>query len=159
MGVRKPIRSDERRSCSVEDEMTDLLRIRRRIQNAHRPALGRAEHCRSLHTSRVHHRLRVVHPLLQCWRSCNGIGQACSPLVEDDQASERRERPIEAAQRRDLPGSLDVRYEAGAEHEIDGAVTNDLIGDMVIAAAGVAGLSFHGGSMLDHADLEAKPRT
>ena len=56
-----------------------------------RTSLVLAEQHRSLAPDRIHHRSDIVHALLERGqlRTGHAVGQAGSPLVEDDHATER----------------------------------------------------------------------
>ena len=55
----------EPRHRSVQNQRPDPFRIGRREENAHRTALGHAEERRALRPGRVHHRVQVVHALIE----------------------------------------------------------------------------------------------
>ena len=65
------------------------------------------------------------------------------PLVEQDQARERRQPLEEASERGLFPRLLQVRDEAGHDQQIKRAGAQDLVGDAQVAAAGVAGVRRH----------------
>src|SRR5215210_40764 len=111
-------------------------------QHAHVPAFGMAEQGGVLGADRVHDGANVVHPLLERRQLIVGdvVGEAGAALVEQDQARERREPPEEARQLRLLPHELDVRDPAGNVDEIERPLAHDLVGDVDVAASGVARL-------------------
>jgi hypothetical protein len=79
------VAADPRRRA-VQDERDGPLRVGRREQDAHRPALGHPEqHC-SFGAHRVHDGTDVVHPLLECRCADVAVRQTHPPLVEDHQA-------------------------------------------------------------------------
>ena len=91
---------------------------------------------------RIHHRDHVVHLLLEGRRGRDRVRQAGAPPVEHDQPRERGHPPEVKGDRRLLPVGLDLRDPARHEHEVDGTVADDLVGDVDI---GIAHVSSPGG--------------
>ena len=97
----------------------------------------------SLDASGVHDRAHIVHALLDGRIAANAVRQSSAPLVEDDDARERPE-PLEARSHpRVLPVHLNVRDPPWDIHEVERAIAKYLIGDVHVAAVGVAGLWNH----------------
>ena len=67
-------------------------------------------------------------------------GPAC---VEDDEPRERSEAAEEPREGRLIPLVLDMREQARDEHEVDGAVADDLVRDVDLATLGVSRLGRH----------------
>jgi hypothetical protein len=74
--------------------------------------------------------------------------------VEEDQSCERGQSLQESRERRDLPPVLDVRDPAVHEDEVERTLAHDSVGEMDIAAPGVAGL----GSMTLPVSLSGRSR-
>ena len=68
--------------------MRDTLGMRSREEHRDRAAVALAEHGGALAPGRVEHGADVVHTLLEVRHVLrrHGVGEADSPLVEDDQA-------------------------------------------------------------------------
>jgi hypothetical protein len=73
--------------------------------------------------------------------------------VEEDQSCERGQS-LQESRERDLPPVLDVRDPAVHEDEVERTLAHDLVGEMNIAAPGVAGL----GSMMLPVSLSGRSR-
>jgi hypothetical protein len=112
-------------------------------QSAHRTALGDPEQRRAVAPGGVHHRMQVARRLLEGGRATETVGQALPSLVVDDQASEGGEAPQHAGGRGLLPEQLEVRDEAGDEHQVEVSLAMDLVGDADAVRVGVVGLRFH----------------
>jgi hypothetical protein len=90
------------------------------------------------------------------------IGQARATLVEQDQSERAREALVERAPMRGLPAIDEVRHEVGHIHEIDLALTDDLVRDRDATAAHVPDPILHDTiftdrTLLDQQALGARP--
>ena len=88
---------------------------------------------------RVHHGEEVVHVLGERGVAARAVGHAGAALVEQDQPAAGGEAAEETGEGGVLPADLQVAGEAGEEHQVDGAVAQDLVGEGGPAAAGEAG--------------------
>jgi hypothetical protein len=77
------------RERAVEDELRRTVRMRGREQGGEWPALRHAEQHRLTRPRGVHHRLDVLHPLIESGRVGRGIREPGTALVEEDDAGER----------------------------------------------------------------------
>ena len=68
------------------------------------------------------------------------VGQPGAAFVEQDEAREGREALVEPSNSRVFPTEFDVADPTRREHEVDGTVANDLVGDVEVAALCVARL-------------------
>ena len=133
---------------AVHDERGRSLWVGRREERGHRRAFGVPDYCCSLRPDRVEDRAYVIHPGLKRGYARHAVREAGTALVEQDQAAERCEPPVERRQPRLLPAVLDVRDESGNEDEVERTVARDLIGDVDLTAPGIARLrSIHGHSL------------
>ncbi len=130
--------ADAARKRPEEHQRGSPLRVRRREYRRHRAAFPECEQRGALAANRVDHRTHVVHPCLDPPERRGSVRQPSAALVEPDQSRERPEPFEEARVTRLLPVELEVRDEAGYEHQIKGPVARDLVGDVDFAAAGVA---------------------
>ncbi len=144
---------------AVEDECPAALRIGGREEDRHRPSLRVAEERGALRARRVHHRPDVVHPRLEVGQAGGPVGEAGTTLVEADEPRERGE-PLEEVRRPGLvPVVLEVRDEAGHEHEVARALPRDLVGDVDPTALGVASLGLHGPGPTAHHYFPSRNRS
>jgi hypothetical protein len=65
------------------------------------------------------------------------IRQPGTALVEEDHPGKGRQPPQKPGQIGLFPGKLDMRDEAGHEHQIDRAIAESLIGDTHLSALGI----------------------
>jgi hypothetical protein len=114
-----------------------------RERDAEAPAVGHTEQGSPLRAGRIHHGPDIVHPLGQAGRPRDRIRQPRAPLVEEDHPGEGRKPPQKPGQVRLLPGELNVRDEAGHEHQIKRAIAESLIGDVHLSAPGVVRVWHH----------------
>jgi hypothetical protein len=132
-------RSGQPRPRVAEDERLGPVRVRRREQDGHRPAVVHTDERGLGRTDGVEHREQIGHPVLDRRRvvEVDRVGPTASALVEGDEPGERRQSPQEAGRPRLLP---EQRRHARAEtqHEIDRAVAHDLVGNVRAARPGVA---------------------
>ena len=119
--VRSRIRGREERRTSVRPRST---RTARRAPSRRRPCTARTS---SIRCSSV-------------GRPPTAIGEPGPALVEEDQPREGREPAEEARVARLLPRQLEVGDPARDKDEVERAVADDLIGDVDVAAPGVARL-------------------
>jgi hypothetical protein len=112
-------------------------------EHRHRASLGDPEDRRALAAGGVHHRLQVVHRLLQGRRPPGPVGEALLALVEDDEPRERGEATEEAGDRGISHVHLHVGDETGDEDEVERALPVHLVGDADPAGVGVVGVGFH----------------
>ena len=138
--LRQPIPGQE---GPIEDKRRRPFRIRRCEQRSHRRALRIAEHGRPFGTHGIHDRANIVHPRLQIRHPTHPIGKSGSALVEDDQAAEGRQPPIETLQRRLFPPELDIRNKPRRKDEIERPIPKHLIGNRHIAASRITRLRPH----------------
>ena len=124
---------------AVEDQRGRALRIRRGEEHARRAALRDPVEGRPLHAGGIHHRLHVVHPLLQRGWAAHGVRQAGATLVEDHDARKRAEPLEQVGNLRHLPVVLDVRDEARDEDQIQVSLAEHLVRDVSVAAERVSG--------------------
>ena len=109
-------------------------------QGAHRAALGdRRRAPRARRTRGLHHRAHVVHALLQRRHALEAVGHALAALVEADHAEALRQAPQHARVVVVLPVRLEVRDDAGDEHQVLRTAAEHLVGDAQAVALGVAG--------------------
>ena len=132
-----------------ERERARPLRIRRREERRHRTTVLRAEKHRARRPDGVEDGAHVVHACLQCGELPAVVGEARPPLVEQDHAERSREALVEAAPVRRLPPEDEVREIVRDVDEVDIAVTDDLVRDRHVSAAGIADVRFHDPSFLD----------
>ena len=121
----------------------DALRERRRVERAHRPALGSAEERRALGRRRVEHRRDVVEQLLERPERENPVGEARAAPVEHDQPGEGGHPLDEGGVRGPPLVLLEVREVPGRPDEVDRPVADDLVRDPEIAASGIPRLAVH----------------
>jgi hypothetical protein len=89
----------------------------------------------------MHDRLDVEHSAVDVGQPLGPVGHARAALVEHDHAGKRPEPSEGTSQSLLLPGQLDMRDEAWDHHQIEGALTEDLVGDVdAIVGLRVAGL-------------------
>jgi hypothetical protein len=134
------------RKSAAHDERRRSLWISRGEQDTHGGPFREAVERRALRADRIHDRAHVVHARLQRRSAANGVRHAGAALVEPDQTSEGRKLLQEGREGRELPLDLEVRHVPRDEDEVERAVTDDLVGDVDVAAARVAGLGTHAGS-------------
>src|SRR6266566_9397837 len=119
------------------------LRIGGREQRAERPAIAEAADNRTLGPSRVHHRTDVVHPHLERGPD-DAVRHACPALVEEEEATQRRQAAEELRLRRILPDELHMVGQARNEDEVELPLPDLLVGDVNVAAERVVGFRcFH----------------
>ena len=138
--VRRPQRS---RRAAADDERCRPLRIGRREQDAHRPALRQAVKGGSPRSDGVHHGSDVVHAGLEARGAADRIGHAGAALVEPDQPRERPQVGQEVRKARKRPLQLHMGDKTGDEDEIERPVTDQLIGDVYVAAQRIPCLRPH----------------
>ena len=138
--VREAGRAREPRQRPVDDERPAALGVGGREEDAHRPALGGADHGRGRGAGRVHDRAHVVHAGLEVGDAGHAVGQSGAALVEQDQAGEGSEPAEERRLPLVRPDELDVRDRAGNPDQVEGPVAQHLVGDRDLAALRVARL-------------------
>ena len=126
------------RVAAVEDERPRPARVRRREEDAQRPALRVAEQRRRLGAGGVHHGADVVHARVEVGQADGAVGEPGPALVEADQPRERAEPLEDPRAPRMLPVDLEVREEPGHEDEVERPVARDLVRDADVAAPRVA---------------------
>jgi hypothetical protein len=117
------------RERGIEDERAHALGIGGGEQRRQRAALERARDGHALRAGGVHHRQHVVHLLLERGRSPERVGQPRAAPVEGDHLR---------------PQVLDLGDPGRDPDEVDGSVAHDDVGDMEVAALGVARHWSHG---------------
>ena len=135
----------------LEDERDHALRIGGREHGRKlTPRRAGAEQGGALRAGVVHHRTEVVHTCLERGQVAGSVREAGPALVEQDQARERREPVAEVNEDRLFPGPDQVDQE-GHEQHVHGPVTDHLVRDAHVPAAGVADLGcveVHGGKSM-----------
>src|SRR3989442_2780118 len=138
--VRGFARAGKRR---VEDERPDALGIGRREEHGEGPTLGEPHDGRPLRARCLQDRAEIVHALLERRVADIAIREPRAALVEEDHAAEGCEAPHPVAVGRVLPGEVNVRDPARHDDEIERPLADDLVGNVDVAALGVAGFWGH----------------
>ena len=123
---------------AVQHERCDPLRVGGGHQDRHRAALGVAAQHRAPRTDGVHDREHVVHPRLEVGQPLRPVRHPGAALVEADQPTHRAQPVEEVGVPRVGPVQLQVRDEAGDQHDVQIAAAGDLVGDVQAVADGVA---------------------
>ena len=123
--------SDAGEELLDQDQGTDAFGIRCGIEHAHRSRSADTHERGPFRTGGIAHRPNIVHPLLQRRQlgEGDGIREARTPLVEDDQAAERRKPLVIASRHRRVPEELEVGQPVRHEDQIRRAVADDAVGD------------------------------
>ena len=87
------------RQRSVQNQRANPFRIRCREENAHRSALGHTEERGAIRPGCIHHRVQVVHALIERRNTCDGIRQAGTALVPGDEPRPLRQLFEEGGER------------------------------------------------------------
>jgi hypothetical protein len=116
-------------------------------QHAQLPGVTMADQGRTVRTDRIHHRADVVHPFLQRRQVLDGVRQPDPAHVEEDQAPVAGKPAQEPLGLGVLPHQLDVTRPVERHHDIDGAIPNDLVGDLEVPAVCVVDARDHQGSL------------
>ena len=88
---------------------------------------------------------QVLHARFECGPArAAAVGQAGTPLVEEDQPERACEPLVEVTPVRRLPPVDEVRDEAGDEDEVDVPSPDHLVGDRHVAVPRVADVRLHG---------------
>lgn len=111
----------------------------RRKERSQRAAFGNAQQRGARYANRIHDGPDVVHALVEAGKLADAIRQAGSALVEQDDPREAAQAKQPAREIGLIPIVLDMRHETGSDNEIDRTASEDLVGDMNVAAFGVAG--------------------
>src|SRR5690349_23189328 len=116
--------------------------MRRREHDRDRTAVALPEHGRAVAPDCVENGSDVVDALLHRRHrvGLDAIREADAALVEDNQTAERCQPLEEPADERALPMQVEMRDPPGHVDEVELAVTEHLVGDVVLPAAGVARL-------------------
>ena len=124
-----------------QNERTTSFRKGGGEEEGKRATLGHAEDRGLLRPGGIHDCTDVRHLGLEVREMIEGhwIGQAGSPPVEDDQAPDGSEPPSLVRQLRDLPERLDVVHPALDQHQVQGALAHDLVGEVDVAVLRVLG--------------------
>jgi hypothetical protein len=135
---RHVVGADEVDQDVAEDETQRPVGVRRREQHPERPGIACDRHDGAMDPDGVEDGPDVVHPILERRRVPDPVGQAGSALIEQD-------HPREATQALEprtavwlLPVQLEMLDEARDPDQRRLAVAEDLVGDVHVAAAGVA---------------------
>lgn len=131
------------REGAVEHERRRPLGIRCRKQCGHRASLGDPEDCRPLASGRVHDCEKVVRSFLERRRARDGVRQARAALVEEHEATERRQTLVAPRQQRILPRELHMRNETRRKYEIHRPTADHLVGNADLAGVRVSGRGSH----------------
>jgi hypothetical protein len=118
------------------------LRPRRSKQHRDGASVVGTEEYRLLRSHRIEDRQRVIGELLPARQRVErqGIRSAHAATIEHDEATERCQPPHEARARPVLPADVEgVSYPRDPE-QIRWSVTDDLVGDAVVADSRVPGL-------------------
>ncbi len=121
--------------------------MRRSERHGEDPAADVRDHRRPFRAHRVEDGRDVGHELLE-GRQRGGrdrVGQAGPPLVEHDQAPEPRQTLPELGERRHIPLGLHMTEPLVEQEDVGRPVTEDLIRQVEVAEACVAGLRKHRG--------------
>jgi hypothetical protein len=123
-----------------EDQRRDPPGVGARGQQGDRTASVATDHRGPLGADRVEHGDEIVGGLLEerFPGRPSRIGETGAAPIEDEHAAERRQSLDEARQRPEIPHGLDVAEPSGKEHDVDRAVTDDLIGHVLVADACVS---------------------
>ena len=119
--------------CVRENESLGALGVRGGEERTRLAAFTEADERYAVGRGRIQDRADVIHAGLQ-WPQVTGpVGETGSPLVEDDDAGERRQALVEPSPVRVRPREDEVA-ELGYEHEIMRAVAERLVRNRDIAA-------------------------
>jgi hypothetical protein len=77
----------------------------------------------------VHHGPQIIHALFEAGEATDAVGEAGATLVEEDEPGKRCKPPEEACDDRIILEAFDVGDEAWYEDKVEGAATDQLIGD------------------------------
>jgi hypothetical protein len=114
--------------------------IRGGKESGHRGTLRIAEQGCAFRTCRIHDCAYIVHARLEIRDTAHAVRNSGPALVEDDQSAKGPKTAVEAREARLLPAVVDVGHEARHEDQVEGPVADDLVGDVDVAALGVARL-------------------
>lgn len=125
-----------------QDQTGDALRVGRRHEHRHRPALGVTDDRRLPAAQRIEDDPRVVHPALEGGQPLerHRVGDPAASLVEDDDARERSETVEVGGDRRLLPHHLDVAGPVLDEQQVTRAAAQHLVGDRPLSSRDVSRL-------------------
>ena len=118
--------------------MRHSIGIGRGEQGAHRRTLGVAEQRGARRSDLAHDRVQIVHALFERDRAGDAIRQALPPFVERDDTREFGEPPQPVRVAGEFVSKLDMGDDAGHDDQINRALADRLIGDVDVAALGVA---------------------
>jgi hypothetical protein len=130
---------DDAREGAPQDQRAHPLRVRRREQDAERPALGEPDHRRRFDAGGVGNGSEIVHAVGGRARTERAIRQPRAALVEEHQSPHAREALEVVAEEGDLPHELDIGDEPRDEQDVGRSAADDLIRDAEVAASGVTG--------------------
>ena len=109
------------------------------------PSNADAEERGAFGAGRVHHRAHVVHALFEMGDADMPVGETGAALVEQNQAGKSSEAGKEMGTTRIFPKQLDIGDKTRNEDQVEPAAADHLVGDVDIAALGVAGFRRHRG--------------
>jgi hypothetical protein len=141
LGAGRIIGRPQRTRDAVDDHQAShpLGVIGRENESAHRGETRREDR-RLLTPDRIHHRDRVLGPKpgADHVHREDARREANSAWVEPDQSAERRKASVEPVHRRLGVDRVNRDERPGQREQIDRAIAEDLVGDVHVAALGVA---------------------
>src|SRR5262249_15386702 len=130
--------------CAVKNERLGSLGVAGREEGGEGSAFGYSELSRALDAHCVHDGTYIIHSLVQRGQVRHTVRQAGAPFVEQDHARKAAELAEPPGQARFVPVVFDVRDESRCYDEVT-ALTENLIGDVNIAALGIVRGGLHVG--------------
>lgn len=130
--------ADEVDEDVAEDETQRPVGVRRREQHSERPGISSDRHDGAMDPDGIEDGPDVVHPILERRRVPDPVRQAGSALVEQNHAREATQALEPRTAVRLLPVQLEMLDEARDPDERRLPLAEDLVGDVHVAAAGVA---------------------
>ena len=136
------LRPGEPGAAIDEDERRGALRVGGREDEGHHRRADAGHQGGPFGADVVEDRPKVVDPLLDRRQvvDADRVGQAGATLVEDDDATERRQLVEQPGKGREVPHGIDVAEPLVDEDEVGRAVSEHLVGDVELAGARVARL-------------------
>ena len=132
------------REGGIENEGAHAVGVGGGEHGRHRAALERADDRDALRADGIHHGDQIVHLVLERRGAEERVREARAAPVEGDEAREARDPPHHAHERALGPEVLDLRDPGRNPHQVDGSVSLHDVGDVQVAALGVAGHGRHG---------------
>ena len=125
-----------------------------RIEHRHRASGAGADQRRALRTGGVEYRGDVVHPRIEqaFVVGSEGVRQPDAPLVEQQQATERREALEKCGAAWLVPLRFEMCRPLRSEEHVDRAFPHDLICDMILTNAGIRSAGSHARQVASHGE-------